>query len=297
MRALQNRIGVMVNRASRPEAFGPKVGYRSPGRPGRSGWWLAGIFVALSLSIFLQPQSARAQGAVDVTLTLDKTRVFVGDTATLRVYGQIDPTIEVDTDRIFSWYIDVLNSNGLVATADWNNLVTSFSDNNPLTSDDGKISGHDCVGVYDTFLNRASAGKGAPVELLRVTVTAVALGSVEFTARAGTTVKNLSNDFVVARSGGGTPFTGGDYGAASVTLDVIDIDGICFEMERQANGDVVLTFLPVSGKTHVVQYNDSAALDDAMWVDLSFPPHNSGSKTDVNPGVASRFYRVLVSSP
>ena len=190
----------------------------------------------------------------------------------------------------------MLNGNGLVATADWNNLVTSFSDNNANTSDDGKIAGDDCVGIYETFLNRASAGKGTPVELLRVEVTALALGTAEFTARAGTTVANLAEDFLVARLGGGAPFTGGDYSAATATLDIIDIDGISFEMARQPNGDVQLSFLPVAGKTHVIQYNDND-LDNAMWFDLSFPPHNSGSKTDINPNTDRRFYRVLITDP
>jgi hypothetical protein len=39
----------------------------------------------------------------------------VAETTTVRVYGQIDGLIEAESDQIFSWYIDVLNSNGSVA--------------------------------------------------------------------------------------------------------------------------------------------------------------------------------------
>lgn len=55
----------------------------------------------------------------------------------VRVYAQVAPAYRAQADRIFSWYLDVLNADPTVATADDDGLARSGSDNDPDLSSGG----------------------------------------------------------------------------------------------------------------------------------------------------------------
>src|SRR5262245_49071564 len=158
--------------------------------------------------------------AVAVTVRFDTNRIAVGGTTLLRVYGQVAPALQQDADRIFAWYLDVLNSNQLVAAANYSALLKPTSDNDPLISSTGANQGANRVGIYDTFLGLPGAGVNTAVELMRIPVRGLAAGRARFQVRAGTTVDGLSSDFLVAPLNDGTGWTGGDYSAAFADLDV-----------------------------------------------------------------------------
>ena len=53
---------------------------------------------------------------VMVTAEVEAPVVVLGGSTVLRIYAQILPQYQATTDRIFSWYIDLNNENGLTAT-------------------------------------------------------------------------------------------------------------------------------------------------------------------------------------
>ena len=166
----------------------------------------------LSLTAAAQP--------VLVTLKLDQSQIAVGGTATLHVLAQIAPAARAPADRIFSWYVDLLNLNGGIASADYGALQRPASDKEAQTSSTGHTEEANRLGIYDAFLNLPGAGRDAPVELFSIPLKAMAPGRATFHIRAGTGVSLLSADFLVAATGGGEPLVGGDYNAATIELEV-----------------------------------------------------------------------------
>src|SRR5262245_18138582 len=71
---------------------------------------------------------------VTVTVRLDASTIPVGGSTLLHVYAQVVPPLRASSERIFSWYIDVLNTNGAVATANYAALIKPESDNDALLS-------------------------------------------------------------------------------------------------------------------------------------------------------------------
>ena len=76
--------------------------------------WLFSSFVLIAALV--APSRALAQ-VVAVTLRLDTNVISVGGSTTLRVFAQVVPSVRANAERIFSWYVDVLNTNSPVATA------------------------------------------------------------------------------------------------------------------------------------------------------------------------------------
>ena len=60
----------------------------------------------------------RAQ-VVGVTARLDTNVVAVGQSTTLRIFAQVLPAFRARAERIFSWHVDVLNTNGVAASANY----------------------------------------------------------------------------------------------------------------------------------------------------------------------------------
>lgn len=271
-------------RASKP--CGPSHTQRKPGCR-RSAFLLLGL-CALPV--------ARAQ-FVNVTLKLDAARVNVGATTTLRVFGQVVPDKRAATDRIFSWYVDLLNEGATVARADYTKLEKPTADKDPRTSSGGATDGPHRRGIYDTFLNRGGAGVSEPVELFNVPVTGLAAGRARFRVQAGSGVSGLAADFIVAPKGGGPPLLGGIYDAASLELQVVETAactprlGILREPAAGGQHKVTLSFTPCPGRTHIVEFRDS--LTTGSWLPLPGAPHNSGVATETT-GARVRFYRVRV---
>jgi hypothetical protein len=257
---------------------------------------LKGVFLIGMVGLnclIAQPASAQV---VLVTLSLDKNPIAVGETTTLRVNAQVDPSIPTEIDRIFSWYVDVLNSSGSVATADYNAMEKTASDNDPQTSSTGIPDGAHRRGIYDTFINQLGAGTDAPVELIAIPVTGQVNGTSTFRVQAGTLVPSLSADFLVAPEGGGDPLIGGDYSQATLQLQVggsvsdpeLELDQPVFEPADGQNR-ITIQFPVAAGFDHFVEFKD--LLGTGAWQTLPNGPHNSGSVEDVNQ-VPNRFYRV-----
>jgi hypothetical protein len=242
--------------------------------------------------------AARAQ-VVEVTARFDRAVVGIGQSTTLRVFAQVALDQRANTDRIFSWYVDLLNSTAAIAQADFSQLTRSASDNEPRTSSGGVTDGAHRRGIYDTFLNLPGAGVSQPVELFSVPVTGLNAGQAVFRVQAGTGVPNLAADFIVAPNGGGEPWLGGNYAGATATLQVqAGGDDACTVKlnaahERLAGGQsrVTLTFTPCAGRTHTVEFRHS--LTTGQWTPLPGAPHNTGSVTDTAPA-GRRFYRVRI---
>jgi hypothetical protein len=244
----------------------------------------------------MAPMFSRAQ-SVAVTVQLETNRLNVGQSTSLKVYGQVVPGLRSGASQIFSWYIDVLNTNETAAAANYGALVKSASDNDPLVSSTGMEDGANRRGVFDTFLNLPGAGVSQPVELLSVPVTGMAPGLTQFRVQAGSGVPELSEDFIVAPLGGGDPLTGGDYGAATASLEVVQSCAVTLHIQPQNGGGpgqpLLLTFTPCPGFNHTVQFVNQLTTG-ANWQALPGAPHNSGSVTVTNTGPI-RFFRVMTT--
>ena len=259
------------------------------------------LFGALAVGLLFGARSVSAQ-AVAVTMSLDNASINVSQTTTLRVRAQVVPNLRTSTDRIFSWYVDVLNTNGPIASANYAAMQKTASDNDGSTSSTGTADGANRRGIYDTFLNRPGAGVTNAVELMAIPVTGQSAGVTRFKVQAGTGVPELSSDFLVVPLGGGAPYTGGDYSVAFVDLTVTGSSACTPQLlvTPLANGGgpggtLQLTFTPCAGRNHTVEYR--AALDDVPgWIALPNAPHNSGSVLVTN-SVNYRFVRVRASLP
>ena len=247
------------------------------------------------------PIGALAQ-FVDVTLRFEPESVPVGGTATLRVYAQVVPAERPSSERIFSWYVDLVNHTASVGEANYVALTKPASDKDPLTSSFGFTSGDDRLGIYDTFridtpVSKSGIGVNTPVELLSVPVTAVNVGQARFSVKAGSGVQGLAADFIVAPKGGGDPKIGGVYDAATAVLQVLPAENCVPELfathlvPSPGLNRVTLTFTPCPGRTHVVEFSNQ--ISPAVWAPLPNSPHNSGTLTDTN-NVRVRFYRLRV---
>jgi hypothetical protein len=246
-----------------------------------------------ALGVGLWAATALGQ-AVDVTMRLDQPYLAVGQTTTLRVLAAIDPALTNQSEQIFSWYIDLLNGSGAVAQAEYGSLSMTNGDNLAGASSGGITDQPHRRGIYNTFMNRPGAGRGAPVELLSVTVTAMASGTAVFSVQPGTTVSNLAHDFIVATTNQASPFTGGDYAAASAALMVRDL--VSVSIARATNGLVRIAYPVVTGLTYRVEFRDNL-LDGPDWQAMAGAPHNAGALVETNAAAQRRSYRVISFGP
>ena len=250
-------------------------------------------------------QWASAQ-AVAVTMRLDTNLVTVGQGTTLHISAQVVPSLRATSDRIFSWYVNVLNTNGAAVGANYSAMLKTASDNDPSLSSKGTNSGANRFAIYDTFINdspvsKSGTGVSTPVELMSIPVTGLAAGKTRFLVQAGSGAA-LSADFQVAPTGGGAAYIGGDYSAAFADLSVtssipcaLNLTVIRLSGSGGPGGTFQLSFSPCPNYTHTVQ--SRGALGDVTgWQALPGAPHNSGVVLVTNTG-PSRFYRVLATSP
>lgn len=252
--------------------------------------WLA-LIVCMLIGRNVQAQ------VVAVTMQFDTNTLAVGQSTTLHIYGQVVPAYRTNADRIFSWYVDVLNTNGTAATANYAAMLKAASDKDPQISSTGTSQGANRRGVYDTFLNLPGAGVTNPVELLRLSVTGAAPGQTRFAIVHGTGVTNLSEDFIVAPQDGSDPWTGGDYSAAFADLTIVSgptnvVKRLAISYTRLTGGlnRATLTYSAVAGYDCYLEYRDQL-VGGAGWQTFPGGPHNSGIYVDTN-GVPTRFYRI-----
>ena len=259
----------------------------------RNSFLLGAVILGLLLG---SARHAKAQ-AVAVTVRLDTNSIPAGGSTTLRVFAQVVPGLRSTTDRIFSWYLDVLNTNGAAASGNYAAMLKPSSDNDSQISSFGVTQGANRRGVYDTFMNLPGAGVNAPVELMRIPVSGLAVGQTRFVVQAGTGA-DLSTDFLVAPIGGGAPNEGGSYAVAFADLQVTagDICAPVLQIARLAGGTQArITFTPCAGRTHTLE--SLSAIDGvAVWQTVAGAPHNSGNVV-VNITGAQRFYRLRITNP
>lgn len=175
--------------------------------------FVAAIFALLAL---LAPRLAAAP-AVRVTLSAESTLLKVGESTVLHAFAQVAPDQRAASDQIFSWYVDLLNSDGAVAAVIPGSVLRLRSDGDPATSSSGTVQGPNLRGIYDTFLNLPAAGRDAPVELFSVVFRAVGPGKSTIRVAAGTGA-DLGADFEVVPLDFVDPLLGGDYSAAVVEI-------------------------------------------------------------------------------
>ena len=252
---------------------------------------------AVMMGLCFSAAHCAAAQAVAVTVRLDTNSIPVGGSTTLRVFAQVVPGLRPTTDRIFSWYLDVMNTNGAAASGNYAAMLKSSSDNDSQISSGGVTDGANLRSVYDTFLNLPGAGVNTPVELMRIPVSGLAAGQTRFFIQAGTGA-GLSTDFLVAPIGGGEPYAGGTYTAAFADLQVTG-GNICAPVLQIAllpgGTQARLTFTPCIGRTHTLE--SLSVIDGlAAWQTVAGAPHNSGNVV-VNVAGAQRFYRLRISNP
>ena len=242
--------------------------------------------------------AASLQGqVVNVTLRLDTNRVEVGSATILRAFAQVIPQ-QQPVAQIFSWYVDLVNTGGSIASGDFANLKRPVSDQDLRTSSSGTTDGANQRGIYDTFIDLPGAGRDAPVELFSVPVKGLAPGRATFRAEAGSGVAGLGPDFVVAPSSGGEPLLGGEYSGALAQLEVIGASPeptlfISSSPLPPLGRRLTITFSPIAGQTHFIEFQSDLG-SDSGWQPLPGGPHNSGSAIDTN-SFPSRFYRLRVA--
>lgn len=236
---------------------------------------------------------------VDVTASLDTNTVPAGGSTTLRVFARVVPAQQTSASRIFSWYVDVTNTNGAAATANYGAMVKTASDKDPQTSSTGTQDGANRRGIYDTFMNLPGAGVSAPVELMAIPVSGSTAGQTRFRIQAGTGA-GLSSDFLVAPVSGGEPLTGGNYALAEVSLTVLPGANlpnirVFMSVTNAAGGTkgVTLTFPTTAGFNHTAQFRDQLT-GGTGWQPLPGAPHNSGTAFHLS-SAGLRFYRVAIT--
>ena len=262
-------------------------------------WDLTRKWSAWLLAAMLAPAPLVAQ-VVSVTVTLDANTIPVGGSTTLRIWAQVVPAQQANAERIFSWYLDVLNTNGAAAVANYSSMVRTASDNDPETSSTGVSQGAHRRGIYDTLLNAPTGvGVASPVELMAIPVVGAAAGQTRFGASAGTGVPALSADFLVNPLSGTTPLIGGVYSAAfaDLTVEAVGPPATTLSVSAQVtplgNGTnrVTITFPVAGGLNYTVEYRDGVG--NGTWLPLPGGPHNSGTVVDITDS-PQRFYRVRV---
>jgi hypothetical protein len=237
--------------------------------------------------------------AVNVTVTLGTNSIAAGGSTTLHVFAQVVPAQRANSERIFSWYLDVLNTNGAAASANYSAMVKPASDNDPLGSSKGAQDGANRRNIYDTFFNLPGAGVSTPVELMSIPITGLSAGQTRFRIQAGSG-GSMSSDFLVAPIGGGTPLTGGSYSQADVVLTVtgslvIPSTSVSISVTNASGGakGVTLSFPTNPGFDHTAQFRNQLN-GGTGWQPLPGAPHNSGKAFDLSTNKI-RFYRIAIA--
>ncbi len=258
---------------------------------------------ACALLLVLRTDSS---AQVLVTARFDTNRITSGQSTTLRVFAQVPAADRANAERIFSWYVDVVNTNGPVATGNYVLLNKATSDKDPFTSFNGTVQGANLRGIFDTFLNTPGAGVQQPVELFSIPVTGNQAGRTRFIVQSGSGWPLLEYDFLVVPAGGGLdPLypSGANYTLAFADLEVqqgslppcnLSLTITPLLLNGQPGGTLRLNFSPCPGYNHIVE--ESADLSPGGWTALPGAPHNTGVVTIIN-NRPNRSFRVRAVAP
>lgn len=243
---------------------------------------------------------------VAVTARFDTNRITSGQSTFLRVFAQVPLADRANAERIFSWYVDVVNTNGAVASGNYVQLNKATSDKDPFTSFNGTVQGPNLRGIFDTFLNTPGAGVLQPIELFSIPVTGNQAGRTRFLVQSGSGWPLLEYDFLVVPLGGGLdPLypSGANYALAFADLEVqqgslppcsLNLTITPLLLNGQPGGTLRLNFSPCPGYNHIVE--ESANLAPGGWTALPGAPHNTGVVTVIN-NRPNRNFRVRAVAP
>ncbi len=257
--------------------------------------WTYGILICLLACL----RVGLAAQPVQVTLQAEKTRIEIGETTQILAYAQIAPEMRAESDRIFSWYVDLVSNSAEIAEILITDLIKPLSDNDPLLGRPGILRGQRVLGIFDTFMETPGAGRDEGVVLFSIPIIGRAVGRITFQIQPGSSVEGLSSDFLVAPTGGGTPWVGGNYSTATVSVEVLPPaqPALTLQIQPSANGfslDVRLQFTPTEGMDYVVEARNTFSPKDT-WQALQGAPHNDGLVTE--PLAATQKYYRLRQSP
>ena len=256
-----------------------------------------GFSLQFAIFVWLVVSPAAWSQAVKVTARLDANSISVGGATILHIEARILPSLQPTADRIFSWYLDVINSNGVACGARYAEMLRSASDRDPIFSSSGSTQGANRRGIYDTFLNLPGAGKDAVVELMSIPLSGLSPGKTRISLRPGSGVSGLTADFLVAPLSGGDPWTGGEYSTAFVDLVVtgstqVTPPTIAIVVTDLPNGSrrTELRYAIQAGVDYSVEYRDVIE-GGAGWVVVPGGPFNTGLYFETT-SAPTRFYRI-----
>lgn len=158
--------------------------------------------------------SCLAQAAVvDVTVSVDKDRIDIGETATLSVFAQIMSPHDDAGNGIFGWDVDLRVGDTAVLGLDPASLDRSGWTGNAMTSSSGTPVSWGLDAIYDTGESSTELGIGSPVRLFSITFEGASEGITTLTIEPDMV---SGADFV---SWGGN--VGGDYSGAGIGITVV----------------------------------------------------------------------------
>ncbi len=256
----------------------------------------------LLILVCLGSNRVRAQ-VVDVWATLETNRIPVGGSTLLHVFAQVTPARQADSDQLLLWYVDILSGEPSIARIHVASLVKPVSDRDPRISAVGVPDGGHLRGIYDSFFNLPGAGVTNQVELFRLTVTGVSVGTASFVVGPGSGA-NLANDFMVLPFSDSPPLTGGIYSSIATAKLTVFSEGLVSNPSVALSISLTNTVLPPNPKL-LIQYNVVAGVNyfietrgqmdgTTSWSPLPGGPHNTGVLLETNR-LQSRFYRVRTS--
>lgn len=164
--------------------------------------------------------SASAQAGVISISTLvnapfvdGKYEMYVGETRTLSVFGQLKPGSANAGNGIFSWDVDLrIGDTGILDLLN-DTLDRDGWTNFPATSSDGTPTVWGLDAIYDSGETNTEMGVGSPVQLFSINFTALTVGESSLTIEPDDTI---GADFITWNTE-----TGGDYSDASVPINAL----------------------------------------------------------------------------
>ena len=151
-------------------------------------------------------------GVIDVTVSLDRSTIQVGETATLTVMGQVQPAYASAGNGIFGWDVDLRVADPAVVEPLPATLDRTGWTGNAMTSSSGVPTPWGLDAIYDTGEGSSSLGLESPVRLFSVQFRGLSLGTTTLTIEADTVT---GADFV---TWGGD--VGGNYSQAWHSITV-----------------------------------------------------------------------------
>jgi len=235
-----------------------------------------------------------AESPVTVTLRSDSVTLKPGESTVLHAFAQVSPSFRDRADRIFTWNLDLLVLAPEVATLEANSIVRPRSDLDPVLGSTGTADGPSLLGIRDGFLNLDGAGVSTPVELFSVRLKALTAGSFLVRLRPGTIGADESPDFLVLPSVDDLPWSGADYTAGTVTIEVIEVGGASppvLKVERAANGGLRVTVEGIPGRSVALEETENLG-NDRNWRRVGQSPAGSAALVfETVPGGPSRYFR------